>query len=159
MRRRSFPLVVLAFVALGLGAPWIPSLAAQLGTPAAVPSAEHEMPPGVTSVFIATGPVSELPPTPAFMVIIRLTLEPGAVLPADPSDPAGAFIVVEAGTATVRLGETATAELTLGPGGSLYGPPFTPGEIRNDGQEPLVLLLAIVGPDGEEGSAEATPAA
>ncbi len=164
MRRLLVPLVVAAVIVLGLGfvvPRGLPLAVAQDAPAAASPTAEDELPPGVTSEFIAAGSVADLPPTPAFMVLIRLTLEPGAVLPADANDPSGAFIVVEAGTPTIRLDGPSATESTLGPGDSVYGPPFTAGEIRNDGQEPVVLLLAIIGPEGVDAdeSGAATPAA
>jgi len=156
MRRHPFLVVVAALMLLGLIVPPSASFAAaQEGTPAAGSAAEDELPPGVTSEFIGGGPVTELPPTPGFMVLVRLTIEPGAVLPADPNDPSGAFVVVEAGTLTLRLQEPAT-ESTLGPGEAFYGAPFVEGELSNEGQEPVVLLLAIIGP--EEGEPAATPA-
>lgn len=153
MRRFSVPFAVMVIVLLGLLAPRsLPLATAQEGTPAA----EDELPPGVTSEFIAGASAAELPPTPAFMVLVRLTLEPGAVLPADPNDPSGAFVVVEAGTITVRLEDPAT-EATLGPGESFYGPPFVAGEVSNQGQEPAVLLLAIIGPEEDESAATPAP--
>ncbi len=153
MRRFSVPLTVMFVVVLGLLAPLrLSFVAAQEGTP----SPEDELPPGITAEFIAGGAVSELPPTPASFFVLRLTLEPGAAFPAEPDDPSGAFIVVEAGTLTVRFEDSGT-ELTYGAGESFYGPPFAAAEVSNQSQDPVVVLLVVIGP--EEGDAAATPAA
>lgn len=158
MRRVSVLLTFFAVVLPGLvGPPTLRPAAAQEATPAASPAAEGELPPGVSLEFIAGAPVAELPPTSASMVLVRLTLQPGAVLPVSPDDPSGSLVVVEAGTLTVRFEDAAT-ESTYGLGDAFYGPPFVAGEVSNRGPEPAVLLLAIVAPEeGESGAATPAP--
>jgi hypothetical protein len=158
MRRPSLPLAAALVLLIGLVALGGRSFAAaQEATPAA--AAGDELAPGVTSEFITGAAVGELPPTPAFMVLVRLTMEPGAVLPADPNDPTGTLLLVESGTLAVRLGAPTAIASTLGPGESIYGAPFSAGELRNDGREPAVLLLAIIGPEEADDAGVATPAA
>ncbi|CAA9563761.1 MAG: hypothetical protein AVDCRST_MAG49-2725 [uncultured Thermomicrobiales bacterium] len=124
-------------------------------------------------------------PSPADLVLVRLTLEPGAVLPADPNDPSLAMVFVEAGELTLapdgavtvtRAGalgparataeaggpfvapeETAAAgaTLTLREGDVAFVPANSNAEIRNEGEKPVVLLVFLVAPPNGD---EAVPA-
>ena len=157
MRRLSLPLAMVFVMLLGLALIGGLPLAAQEGTPAADTAGEDELPASVTSEFIGGGSVTDLPPPPAFMALVRLTLAPGAVLPSDEDDRAGALLVVESGTVTLDIQGAAPTTSKLGPGESFYVAPFLDAVLRNEGDEPVVmLLLAIIAP--EEETAAATPA-
>ncbi len=177
MNRRLLPLLVAVVAVMSLVVPLGLSFAtAQEGTPIAGP----ELPPGVTAEFIAGAPLAELPANPGMAVLVRLTLEPGAVLPPLPDDPTGGLVVVESGNLTIRSAGPITVsratgpdeeflmepvapdtEATLGPGDALYVGPFQDTEVRNDGDEPGVFLLVNILPSegGEEAPATGTPAA
>jgi quercetin dioxygenase-like cupin family protein len=112
-------------------------------------------------------PVASLP-SPAVLGVSRVTLEPGAVLHSDASDPSTSLLYVESGDlvlrvnapiAVVRAGTAAdpgapipqeavaaNSEIALRPGDAFIGPPHVEGDLRNHGQAPAVLLLAIVLP-------------
>ncbi len=99
MIRRTLPLLIAVVVLFGLIAPLSLQLAvAQESTPMAGP----ELPPGVTAEFLGGAPLAELPANPGLVVLVRLTLEPGAILPPEPNDPTGAFVVIESGALTAR---------------------------------------------------------
>ena len=115
-------------------------------------------------------------PSPAGLVVVRIGMEPGAVLPSDPADPTVGLIILEAGQLTVRLDAPitvtragtfapalATAEaggefvppeeaaaageaVTLRAGDVALFPPNAGGEIRNDGDERAVGLAFLVTP-------------
>lgn len=165
--RHLFALVAALLVLISFGA----NVAAQDATPAA---GEGGAPAGVTFEPIAQAVVDQLPPAPADVFFLRLTLAPGASFPLNPADPSLVLVGVESGTFSVRaLTEVQVArvviagtpvaaevvaegvEFTLSPGESAIFPPFVAGEVRNDGQEPAVALVAGIEPIG----ALATPAA
>ena len=181
---RRFPVLVslVAVVLLGVIALHAqPVAVAQEGTPAGEGMMEPE---GVTFEPIAITSGLTLP-SPADMIAARFTIEPGAVLPLEASDPTGGMLIVESGTFTVRVDApwaisrtgtlsaaigTAEAtgtftpsdeqiasgeEVTLGVGDAAYIPGSITGEIRNDGQEPAEGLVVLVGPT--EAMTGATP--
>ena len=158
-----------ALLVLGAGGP----VAARKGTPEA--GAEgFALPAGVTAERLAAGPAAPLPPAPAVLELVRFTFAPGAVLHLPAASPALALVYVEAGTLTARVaapvtitragpggaaGEEAIAagtEFTAGRGDFFVGPPHAAVEARNDGSEPLVLLMAVLEPAA--GMLAATPA-
>lgn len=166
MRRSLFAVPALALALLA------PAALAQDATP---PADGPPMMPGVSVEFVGAAPISELPADPAVMAVVRLTLEPGAGFPAEPTDPTASFLLVESGQVTVvaveavpigRAGEDGFAEVAAGeeavlnPGDTAFARPFIAAGLRNDGDEPAVLLLVnIVGADGMmDGEAGATPA-
>ena len=175
MLRRTLSLLIAVVALFGLVAPLSPQRAvAQEGSPVAGP----ELPPGVTAEFIGGAPLAELPANPGLVVLVRLTLEPGAILPPEPNDPTGAFVVIESGALTARSTGPLTVsraseadfimepvatdtETTLGPGDAVYVGPLQATEVRNDGDEPAVFLLVNILPSdaGEEAPLTATPAA
>jgi hypothetical protein len=173
MLRRTLPLVLAVVALFGLIAPLSLQLAvAQESTPMAGP----ELPSGVTAEFIGGAPLAELPANPGLVVLVRLTLEPGAILPPEPNDPTGAFVVIESGVLTARSTGPLTVsraseedfimepvatdtETTLGPGDALYVGPFQATEVRNDGDEPAALLLVNILPSEGGEAPPATPAA
>jgi len=142
-------------------------------------------PEGVTFEPIAIASGLTLP-SPADMIAARFTIDPGAGFPLEASDPSGGMLIVESGTFTVRVdtpwaisrsgsfaSSIATAEatgtftpsdeqiasgeeITMSAGDAAYIPGSINGEIRNDGQEPAVGLVVLVGPT--EAMSEATPA-
>ena len=150
----------------------------------ATPSSEMQEPEGVTFEPIAITSGLTLP-SPADMIAARFSVDPGAALPLEASDPTGGMLIVESGSFTVRLDTSwaisrsgsfsaaiATAEATgtftpsdepiasgeeatLSAGDAAYIPGSISGEIRNDGSEPATGLVVLVGPS--EGMSEATP--
>ena len=180
MGRRSLPLVFVAIALVGsiLIARQPGGTFAQEATPSA-----PMFPPGVTAQPLAVGPGLPLPST-ADLVLVRLTIAPGTTLPNDPNDPSLALVYVESGTLTLhfttpltitraaamatlatpeaafpapeQVAAGATAKLAVGD--SVIAPPNAGGDVRNEGNVPVVLLAAIVAPSGM-GTPEATPAA
>ena len=126
-------------------------------------------------------------PSPADMIALRFSMEPGAVLPIEASDPSSGMLIVESGTLTVRVDAdwavsrsgalnaaigTAVAtgtftpsdertasgeEVTMSAGDAAYIPGSVSGEIRNDGQEPAMGLVVLVGPSETMSGATPTP--
>jgi hypothetical protein len=106
---------------------------------------------------------------PAFIAIYRFTNAPGSVYTSSADDPGIALITVESGAPTWRLEKSVTitrttgpedvaagTDFTLGPGESFVWPGYVAGELRNDGPEPAVTLVAFLAPAQVE---MATPAA
>jgi quercetin dioxygenase-like cupin family protein len=150
----------------------------------ASPAAGEMEPEGVTfePIAIASGLTM---PSPLDLIAVRFSIDPGAVLPLDASDPTGGMLIVESGTFTVQLDTSwavsrsgslnaaiATAEasgtftpsdeqvasgdeVTMGTGDAAYIPGSINGEIRNDGDEPAAGLVVLVGPS--EAMTGATP--
>ena len=184
MRRPPVPLALalaalLALLAGGSAA----HTAAQEGTPPAEGFALE----GVGFFPLGFGTAEELPAAPADLVLVRFTLEPGASIPADAGDPSVALVYVEAGALTAEAGTpvrvtraaviaafatpgaepegppmleevAAGTAFTLAAGDSVVLPPNVAAELRNDGQERVVGLAAIVAPP-EMGGEAGTPAA
>jgi quercetin dioxygenase-like cupin family protein len=181
MRRFGLVLSVVTVFLLGMVALRVQPVAiAQEATP----SSDMQEPEGVTFEPLAITSGLTLP-SPADMLAARFTVDPGAVLPLEASDPSGGMLIVESGTFTIRLDAAwavsrsgsfnaaiATAEatgaftspdeqiasgeeVTMTAGDAAYVPASVNGEIRNDGQEPAVGLVVLVGPT--EAMTEATP--
>ena len=187
MRRCSLlvPVVIIALLGLLVGSSPAARAIAQDGTPEGTPSTEGEFGlEGVSFEPLAIAPGMTLP-SPADLVLVRLSLEPGAVLPSDPNDPTVAMVLIEAGELTVefdmpftitRAGTFVPALATAEAGGEFVAPEETVaagevvtlqvgdvavfpanigGETRNDGEERLVGLAFLVGPPGEGGAVPA----
>jgi quercetin dioxygenase-like cupin family protein len=153
------PLAVIVVVAL-LATLTGGSLNAQEGTPAAEEA--FMLPEGVTAEPLAGAVTQIVPPAPALMELIRFTFEPGAVLHLPEESPSTALVYVEAGTLTARVAATLTVtraavggtreeiaagtEFTAEAGDFFIGPAHIAVEARNDGPEPLVLLMAVIEP-------------
>ena len=187
--RRVSPLVPLvAVVLLGLVVAARPAAhaAVQEGTPPAGEELE-----GITFEPLGFGIAEELPAAPADLLLARVTFDPGAGFPIEADDPSVGLAYVESGALTVRLEApvrvvraatiaafatpgaaeegavpepeevAAGTEFTLEAGDSVVFPPNVAGEVRNDGQERAVALVALIAPpEGEAGTpAAATPAA
>jgi len=152
----------------------------------ATPAADEMMPEGATFEPVAFAIGAALM-DPADIFVVRLGLEPGAVLPNDPSDPSVGLLIVESGTFTMEIpapvsvtrGATlmdamAAAEasgdmsgametvppgevITLDVGDAAFVPANVAGEIRNEGPERAIGLGILVSPSMGM-MAKATPA-
>jgi quercetin dioxygenase-like cupin family protein len=147
-------------------------LGRQEGTP---PAAEEVvLPEGVTSEILAIAATEAIPLPPALMELIRFTVEPGAEIRLPEQSPSTALVLVESGTLTARVGAPvmvtrssvggqqemidAGSEYTAGVGDFFIGPAHTAVEARNEGSEPLVLLMAVIEPVAETvGAGTPTP--
>jgi len=184
MRRLSLLIPLLAAVFVGLVAVGRggPSTLARQGTPAA----EDFAPEGVSFLPLAFGEADQLPATPADFILARAVFEPGAGFPIEADDPSVTLVSVESGALTLQvdvpitvtraatLAAFATPEVdesavpppeemaadtafTMAAGDSAYFPANIAGEVRNDGQEPAVVLLAIIEPTGGGEAGTPTP--
>ena len=161
-------LVLSAVVLVGSLAVW--NFSANAQAPFATPGpGEFELVPGQIGRGLASGRLENPPPGPLQLELLRFTNYPGSVFTTPETDPTAALILVESGEVTVRLAKPVTitrttgpeevaaeTDFTLGPGESFVWAPFVAGEVRNDGQEPAVTLVAFMA--SAEGAA-ATPAA
>jgi hypothetical protein len=172
MRRFSVLLAILVVAMLGIGALRAQPVAiAQEATPAA----DEMFPEGATFEPVAFAIGAELM-NPADVFVVRIGLEPGTVLPNDPSDPSVGLLIVESGTFTFEIpapvsvtrgagliDALAAAEasgdisgamevvpagevITLDVGDAAYVPANVAGEIRNEGAERAVGLGILVSP-------------
>ncbi len=121
-----------------------------------------EVAPGVTFDLM---PASEDPPT-----LYRLRFAPGATL-AFVDDPAISLVYVESGALSLQLDaavsdarpeassedEEADTALSLTQGDYFVLPPLVAGEIRNEGQEPMSIVIAAITPGVIPATAIATP--
>ncbi len=189
MRRCSLlvPVVIIALLGLLVASSPVARAIAQDGTPAAGDEGAFGIE-GVSFEPLAVAPGMTLPGT-ADLVLVRIGLEPGAVLPSDPEDPSLAMVLIESGELTLvldgpvtitRAGSFAPALATAEAGGAFVAPeetteaddtvtvqagdvvvfpPNIGGEIRNEGEEPVVGLAFIVEPPSSDGGvpAESTP--
>jgi hypothetical protein len=139
------------------------STRAQASTPVAEATGV-EVAPGVTFELM---PASEDPPS-----LYRLRFAPGATL-AFVDDPAISLVYVESGALSLQLDaavsdarpeassgdEEADTALTLAQGDYFVLPPLVAGEIRNEGQEPMAIVIAAITPGAIPVTAIATPTA
>lgn len=136
------------------------STRAQQGTPTAEATGE-EISPGVTFELL---PSSEVPPT-----LYRLRLAPGATL-SFVDDPAISLVYVESGALSLRLdaavsdtrpdgteNQEARRAVDLSQGDYFVLPPLVAGEFRNEGQEPVSMVIAAITPGLIPGAAIGTP--
>jgi len=149
------------------------AIAAQPATPQAEMGVE--LPAGVTQQNLAVGSAAPLLPG-GIIELARFTFAPGAVVVLPEASPSLALVSVESGILSVRIAAPVTIT-RVAPGGNpeepetipagtmftadqgdfLVGPPHVAVEARNDGSEPLVLLMAVLEPAAEMAVA-ATPA-
>ena len=180
MRRVWILVSLLAVLLVGVvvGARFGPGATAQEETPPA--EEEFELPEGVSFEALGYGTAEELPSAPANVSLFRFGLEPGAGFPLE-EEASVALVYVEAGVLTVAMEgpmtvvraaaegtpfpmETETfaagEEFELAAGDSAIFPPGVAGEVRNEGDEPVAVLVADAGPaQGEVGTpAAGTPA-
>ena len=142
------------------------------GTLAPVSTLAQESTPtsGMTGVEISPGvtfellPSSEDPPT-----LYRLRLAPGVSL-SFVDDPAISLVYVESGALSLRLDaavsdarpdgsddQEARRAVKLSQGDYFVLPPLVAGEIRNEGQEPVAMVIAAITPGLIPGAAIGTP--
>jgi quercetin dioxygenase-like cupin family protein len=138
----------------------------------ASPSAEGGPPAGLADEILAVGMATELPASPAIMLMQRVIIAPGAEIPGDEADPTLSFFLMESGSLqmttsaplmVVRAKALATAlqtpgsmpemeeiaagaAFTLESGDSVLVPPGVGGSLRNDGPEPAVILATQIFP-------------
>jgi len=154
-------LCVVAVLAAVLAA--MPAVSSAQGAPAAA------TPEARSAVLLALS-LEDLPPPPAFIRLVRITLQPGAMVAAH-SHPGPEAALVERGSLTVETdrmplvqraagGEpagagagaeaaTPTGPLALAEGDRVVYPAGSAFGFRNDGDAPTSLLTAIVLPAGE----------
>ena len=149
------------------------SITAQPATPQAEMGVA--LPAGVTQQTLAVGSAASLLPAGAIIELVRFTFAPGAVVVLPEASPSLALVSVESGVLSVRIdapvkltraaaggssGELETIPVdtpfTADQGDYFVGPPHVAVEARNDGSEPLVLLMAVLEPAAEMAAA-ATP--
>ncbi|MBA3336581.1 MAG: hypothetical protein H0T49_03340, partial [Chloroflexia bacterium] len=143
-------------------------------------------PEGVTFAPIAFTTTDQLTATPVDFYLARVTFEPGASFPVEASDASVTLVAVESGAITFQFEAAITVtraatmaafstpgvdesaipapeeiaagdEFTMTAGDSAYFPANIAGEVRNDGQELAVALIASIEP--LEAADAATPAA
>jgi hypothetical protein len=171
MRRLQVLAIAFASAVLVLAA--VGPVASQAGTPQAE---EFPLPTGVTAERLAAVPAGPLPPAPVILELVRFTFAPGAILYLPEESPSLALVYVESGALTARVaapvlitravprGASSTpesiaagTEFRAGPGDSFVGPSYVAVEARNDGSEPLVLLMAVLEPVTGMRAATPTP--
>jgi hypothetical protein len=162
LRNESAADTVLLAVAM---TPLPPAAAGPLWPPAGV--TPESLPAGVTmqSLDVGYGVQATMPPDEVTLSLDRLTIPPGAPLPAR-SDLVLSLIVVEKGGVTVsgdreiavRRGEegpvilaTPETDVLLGAGDAALIQPGSAAILRSAGRQPLVVLDLILAPPGETG--------
>ncbi len=163
MSRGFIVVLVAGLVAIICGVLVPVSTGAQESTPPAETTGV-EIAPGVTFDLV---PASEDPPS-----LYRLRFAPGATLPFV-GDPAISLVYVESGALSLQMdaavsdaradeaggdAEVADTTLSLSQGDYFVLPPLVAGEIRNEGQEPLSIMIAAITPGLIPGTAIGTPA-
>jgi hypothetical protein len=137
-----------------------------------VPTSAQESTPAATGVEISPGvtfelmPASEDPPS-----LYRLRFAPGATL-SFVDDPAISLVYVESGALSLQLNAAVSdarpdvpsgdekdvdTALTLARGDYFVLPPLVAGEIRNEGQDPVSIVIAAITPDPISATAIGTP--
>ncbi|MCA9876226.1 MAG: cupin domain-containing protein, partial [Thermomicrobiales bacterium] len=185
MRRMASFLAVFALVLVSLATLASPHrVLAQESTPAAGPPPEEE---GVTFTPLGFAAGVALP-SPGDLILVDVTLEPGAVSKIRDSDPSSGMLYVKSGEFTVVNTTTswtvtrgkvlaeamasgamdddayvemiaAGQEATLSEGDVAYVPGNVAGEIRNDGDVPAEGMIFVLAPGGTLGGApEGAPA-
>jgi hypothetical protein len=116
---------------------------------------------GATIEAGAFGPVPGFPPQPAEIGVLRLRFEPGGRLLVPADDPGMAIYLLDSGTMTIRFsapvvvvrGEAQAQEqipantpFALEAGDAFVAPSPSGGELRNDGAEDAILLIAVTAP-------------
>ncbi len=164
--RRLVPLLIPTVLLLGSLLAGPEGTRARRANLQATPASAPEAPPSAGDVLLRTTLDDGLPPAPALVRLLRITLAPGAAVPMH-SHPGPEMNVVESGTLTIEVdgeailsrasgmtSEAATPAaagqaLNLSAGDSIAVPRETPFSLRNDGDEPVVLLSAVVLASGD----------
>ena len=162
MGRRAIVILICGLITVTCGVLGLPATRAQESTPAAVTTGV-EVAPGVTFELM---PASEDPPS-----LYRLRFAPGATL-SFVDDPAISLVYVESGALSLQLDaaisdarpevssgdeEEADTVLSLTGGDYFVLPPLVAGEIGNEGQEPMSIVIAAITPSVIPAAAMATP--
>ena len=161
MGRYAIVILISGLITLICGMVGPLSTGAQESTPAAETTGVEV----ATDVTFDLMPASEDPPS-----LYRLRFAPGATL-AFVDDPAISLVYVESGALSLQLDapvsdarpeaasgdEEADTALTLTQGDYFVLPPLVAGEIRNEGQEPMSIVIAAITPGVIPGTAIATP--
>ncbi|MDQ3044496.1 MAG: cupin domain-containing protein [Chloroflexota bacterium] len=183
---RRFAILVSLLVFVLIGAVMVGQVGSNTFAQEATPSTDDFAPEGLTFAPIAFTTTDQLPAAPVDFYLARVTFDPGAGFPVEASDASVTLVSIESGSltfqfdapisvtraatmaafATPGLDESAIpapeemaagTEFTMTAGDSAYFPANIAGEVRNDGQEPAVVLIASIEPlDAAEA---ATPAA
>ena len=160
MGRYAIVILISGLITMSCGLLGPVSTRAQESTPAVTTGVE--VAPGVTFDLL---PASEDPPS-----LYRLRFAPGATL-AFVDDPAISLVYVESGALSLQLDaavsdarpeassgdEEADTALTLAQGDYFVLPPLVAGEIRNEGQEPMSIVIAGITPGVIPATVMATP--
>jgi hypothetical protein len=164
MSRGAIVVLVAGLVAFTCGVLGPVSTDAQESSPAAETTGV-EIAPGVTFDLV---PPSEDPPS-----LYRLRFAPGATL-SFVGDPAISLVYVEFGALSLQMDaaisdarpdtdggdeEDADTAVTLSEGDYFVLPPLVAGEIRNEGQDSVSIVIAAITPGLIPGTAIGTPAA
>ena len=169
---RRVPVLIAVLVVVLLGGFAVGRLAVATATQEGTPPADAGAPEGLALEPLGFGTTEELPAAPAEFQLVRAVIDPEAGFPR--REDIVSLISVESGALTIQMDapiqvtRTATIEeiaieevaagtaVTLEAGDSVVIPPNVAGEIRNDGDETAVYLIAFVAPSEEGG---ATPEA
>jgi quercetin dioxygenase-like cupin family protein len=165
-------LLITLAVATVVGGALYPSAHAQDATPA---SEQATGTPDAAFRPLASGSLELLAPGTANLGFGRVTLDPGASVAFDPTDPSAILVYIASGAVTFRVESEMTVtrggvagtptpaepesvfantEFTLAEGNSALFPPAILGEARNDGSEEVVAWVVTVAHVSE---AAATP--
>lgn len=156
-----------AFLAGMIGASMLIAPAAQaqdatppVSTPIASPDATVAQEPTITNLM--TAQIDELPPAPFTVRILRITLQPGAITPMH-THHGPEIDLIESGELTIRSLEEAPVtradgteevssgdELTLTEGDMIHFPAEVGMFFENSGDEPAVMLSAVIIPVGPD---------
>jgi hypothetical protein len=162
MGRYAIVILISGLITLTCGVLGLFSTRAQESTPV-VETTGVEVATGVTFDLL---PASEDPPS-----LYRLRFAPGATL-SFVDDPAISLVYVESGALLLQLDaavsdarpeaasgdeEEADTALSLTEGDYFVLPPLVAGEIRNEGQEPMSIVIAAITPGMIPATAMATP--
>jgi quercetin dioxygenase-like cupin family protein len=168
---RRFHVLLSLMVVVLLGVLTLQAQSAAIAQEATPPAEELE---GVTFESLGFGTAEELPAAPAVLQLFRVTLDPGASIPAEEGSPNIVLLYVESGSLTIQIESplqvtrAATIEAFATPGAVEEGADLGPeevaagtevtleagdsvvlqflgaGELRNDGDEPVVGRGALV---------------
>jgi len=161
MGRNAMVILISGLITVTCGMLGPVSTRAQESTPTAETTGV-EVAPGVTFELMQA---SEDPPS-----LYRLRFTPGATL-AFVDDPAISLVYVESGALSLQLDaavsdarpdgssedEEANTTSALSQGDYFVLPPLVAGEIRNEGQEPMAIVIAAITPGAIPVTALATP--
>lgn len=129
----------------------------------ATPEADSGLPEGVSIASLSAVPIRDLPAEPFTIHVARVTLEPGAVIPnSSVSYPSMAYVEEGEGLMCPPAGEgrwvydaegkviaSGAGEFAFPLGTWCYTAPDTLDGVRNDGAEPVTVLVMDLVPTAE----------